>query len=81
MKFQSLKSYLEDNGCSIDHCEGISYFVSNVINGEICILEEKSDYSDINLIHLFRTLKVSPPKYLRDNYYAFIKQQKAFNKH
>lgn len=61
MDFQDLCNHLEENGCTIDHFEGDSHFVSNVITLKDVIIENLDDYSDVAIMHYCHVLGIPTP--------------------
>lgn len=53
---------MEGLGCSLDpYMEG-AYWASNCVNGNTCVIEHLSDYSEATLCHYFYELGISAPE-------------------
>ena len=67
MTFQELKDHCEDLCCTFDHLEDKSYYVNNLINFNVCIVEDLASYSNVTLVHYFYELGISAPSYLKEH--------------
>lgn len=73
MNFQQLKYHLEDNACTFDHYEDDSYWVANVLNDNVCIVEHHNEYSIVTLCHYFYELKVPSPQECKEDFEEYCR--------
>ena len=65
MKYQDLINHVTQNACVVDHFNGDAYYVTNVLNGHIYIIEELKEYSVPTLCHYFYELGIPSPAHLK----------------
>lgn len=73
MTLHDIQYHIEGYGCNLDPLgdgDG-SYFASNCISGDNCIIEDLPFYSNTTLCHYFYELSVPVPTDLREAYDAY----------
>ena len=66
MKFNILKEYIEEQGCTFEEIfEGV-FLVKNVVNAHCCYIEDREFYSTPTLANYFYELSIVPHESIED---------------